>query len=262
MNNKYIGVFDSGIGGLTVVKSIMKILPKENIIYFGDTLNSPYGDKKEEQIIELVKQDAKFLAQFDLKAIVIACNTADAIGKDTIMNMYDMPVFGVVDPASKYACSISKNKKIGVIATKAAINSKAYDEAIKRIDEEVELYSNACPLLVPLVEQGKFTDDCLETKQILEGYLKPLLEKDIDSLILGCTHYPLLENMVRQIAPNINIISSSDVAAKKLKEDLEKMNMMSDELIERKFYVSSDSNNFARLANIFIKDFDYKINLI
>lgn len=261
MNNKYIGIFDSGIGGLTVAKAIMEALPKENIVYFGDTLNSPYGDKKEEQIIELVKQDAKFLEQFDLKALVIACNTADAIGRSTITKMYDTPVFGVVGPASKYTCSISKNKKIGVIATKAAINSKAYEKAIKKIDENVKVYSNACPLLVPLVEQGKFTDDCLETKQILAGYLKPLLEKGIDSLILGCTHYPLLTNMVRQIAPNINIISSSEAAAEKIKTDLTRLNMLSDELIKRQFYVSSNPEGFTKLANIFIENFNYDVKL-
>lgn len=261
MNNKYIGIFDSGIGGLTVAKAIMEALPNENIVYFGDTLNSPYGDKKESQIIELAKQDAKFLEQFDLKALVIACNTADAIARNTIMKMYDTPVFGVVGPASKYACTISKNKKIGVIATTAAINSGAYEKAIKKIDENVAVYSNACPLLVPLVEQGKFTDDCIETKEILAGYLKPLLDKGIDSLILGCTHYPLLANMVKQIAPDVNIISSSKAAAEKIKADLTKLDMLSNKLIERQFYVSSNPKGLAKLANIFIDNFNYEVKL-
>ena len=261
-NEKYIGIFDSGIGGLTVVKSIIEKIPGENIIYFGDTAHVPYGTRSSEQITEYVLGDVAFLSTFDLKAIVIACNTADSIARKKVEENYDLPVFGVVEPASKKAATETVNGKIGVIATNATVLSGAYEKSIASFNKDAEVTSVACPLLVPLVENGRFRkgDGVIET--VLNEYLEPLKQKGVDTLVLGCTHYPLLYDIIAEIMPGVNIISSSVAASNTLKECLEKEEMLNPSSSgERKYFVSDNPSAFEKEATIFMGDLGGKVCL-
>lgn len=254
-NNSFIGVFDSGIGGLTVVKSIVESMPNENIIYFGDTAHVPYGTRSKRQVTEYVLQDVKFLSTFDIKAIVIACNTADSVARASVEAQYDLPVFGVVDPASKRAAETTKNGKIGIMATKATIASHAYDAAIAKYNANAKVFGMACPLLVPLVENGRFKPGDIVIETVLREYMDPLISEGVDTVVLGCTHYPLLEDIIRGLYPEINIISSSVAAADELKRRLEEEELLStDEGSDRKYFVSDDADSFLRQALIFMGD--------
>lgn len=252
---KYIGVFDSGIGGLTVVKSIVETMPEENIIYFGDTAHVPYGTRSREQITEYVLNDVRFLSSFNLKAIVIACNTADSIAREKVEELYMQPVFGVVDPASKKAALSTRNGKIGVIATNATVGSGAYEKAITRHNPDAQVFAKACPLLVPLVENGRFCKGDHVTELVLSEYLDPLVEKGIDTLVLGCTHYPLLAGIIADIMPDVNIISSSVAAAETLRDELAGTGSLENGGVsERRYYVSDDAASFEKTALIFMGD--------
>ena len=189
MNDKYIGVFDSGIGGLTVVKALIKALPYQNIIYFGDTKNMPYGNKTNEEIINCVKNAVSFLNKFELEAIVIACNTADSVASNTIRNIYNLPIYGVIEPTCKVALNTTKNNKIGVIATNACIESNEYEITLHKYNNTVNVYSKACPLLAQFIEEGNFDIGNDQMRSMIKDYVDPLIKKDIDTLILGCTHY-------------------------------------------------------------------------
>lgn len=253
--NDYIGVFDSGIGGLTVVRSIVEAMPNENIIYFGDTAHVPYGTRSEEQIKEYVKNDVKFLSSFNIKAVVIACNTADSIAKETVEKLYDLPFYGVVKPASEKAVKTTENGKIGVIATSATVNSGAYEKAIYSAADDVQVMSVPCPLLVPLVENNRYkkNDNVIET--VLKEYLAPLKEWGADTLVLGCTHYPLLSDVISDILPGVTLISSSVEAANVLKADLEKKGMLNDsEGGKKEYYVSDSPELFEKTAITFLGD--------
>ena len=252
MNDKYIGIFDSGIGGLTVVKSITSMMENEKIIYFGDTKNTPYGDKTPEQILSLVKEDVKFLNTFDLKAIVIACNTADSIARKELIKESPIPIYGVIEPTSKKACEITKNNKIGVIATKATVDSKEYVSAIHSYNENATICAQPCPELVPLIEQGKFKEDDIEILDVLKEYLDPLIYEGVDTLILGCTHYPIIKNLIQMFMPNVNIISSSDCAAEYVKHELSNNNLLNDTKPDYEFYVSGDVDRFIKVGNLFM----------
>ena len=255
-NDSYIGVFDSGIGGLTVGKSIVESMPNENIIYFGDTAHVPYGTRSKRQVTEYVLQDVEFLNTFDIKAIVIACNTADSIAREKVEELYsNLPVFGVVDPASKRAAETTENGKIGVMATKATIGSHAYEVAIKKYKDDAEVFGMACPLLVPLVENGRFKKDDIVIETVLHEYMDPLIEKGVDTVVLGCTHYPLLEDIIKGLYPELNVISSSEVAANTLKQKLTDDNLLSTtESSERKYFVSDDADGFLHQALVFMGD--------
>ncbi|MDO5448773.1 MAG: glutamate racemase [Clostridia bacterium] len=253
--SSYIGVFDSGIGGLTVVKAIADSMPNENIIYFGDTAHVPYGTRSKRQITEYVLADVKFLNTFDLKAIVIACNTADSIARAKVEDLYDLPIFGVVDPASKRAAEQTRNGKIGVIATNATVNSGAYDTAIAKYNKDAQVISVACPLFVPLVENGRFSKGDIVIETVAREYLDPLVEKGIDTLVLGCTHYPLLSDVIEGLYPDLQIISSSGAAADTLRQSLEASELVSDtDDSIRKYFVSDDADGFKRQAQVFMGD--------
>lgn len=251
---KYIGVFDSGIGGLTVVKSIVESMPNENIIYFGDTAHVPYGTRSREQITEYVLSDVRFLSTFDLKAVVIACNTADAIAREKVEALYPLPVFGVVNPASAMAAKTTVNGKIGIIATNATVNSGSYERAIGAENPSAKVFSVACPLLVPLVENGRFKkgDPVIET--VLAEYLAPLKKRGIDTLVLGCTHYPLLYDVIAQMMPGVNIISSSVAAAEALRCGLAQKNLLNGTEAVRRFFVSDNAALFETTAKVFMGD--------
>jgi len=259
MNNNYIGVFDSGIGGLTVVKEIEKLLPKENIVYLGDTKNMPYGNKTKAEIEKLVLNDVKFLATYNPKAIVIACNTSDALGSDNLYKHYNLPIIGIINVTATKASQTTINNKIAVFATVAAINSKAYQNALTNINPKIQVTAVACPSLATLVETGLF--DSKQTRDDIKQYLKPVIENDCDTLILGCTHYPLLTDIIKQYHPNINIISSSHCAAMALKEELEKTDQLADKHLNNIYNVTANKQNFLSTANIFMKDI-YEVNQI
>lgn len=246
---KYIGVFDSGVGGLTVVKYLMEQMPKENIVYLADSKHMPYGDKTKEQIIDYVKDDVKFLNNYNLKAVLIACNTADAIASNVIKQTYNIPIYGVIDYAVKQAIKATKNNKIGVIATTATINTNEYTKRILKNNSHIKVISKACPFLVPLIEDGKFDIGNQEIRFILEDYLSEMIDEEIDTLILGCTHYDLLTPIINDMYPTLNVISSSKCVINHIKNDInENVVPCPDQL----FFVSSNKNKFQKTASMII----------
>lgn len=254
MNSKPIGVFDSGLGGLTVVRSIIEQMPEENIIYFGDTAHVPYGSRSREQITEYVMNDVRFLSGFDIKAIVIACNTADSVAKTSIEEKYPLPVFGVVMPAAKKAAAVTENNRIGVMATEATIRSGAYERAIKSFNPDSVVISEACPLLVPLIEEGRFSKGDVVIESVVKEYIQPMKKESTDTIILGCTHYPLLYDIIKSEMPGINIVSSSLEAANSLREIM-KLNGMQNESGEKgklRIFVSDKAHDFEKHAEIFM----------
>ena len=213
LSNSPIGVFDSGIGGLTVAASLRRLLPHENILYIGDTARVPYGGKSRETVERYSIEIGEMLLNGGAKMIVVACNTASALGVPRMKEVFQVPVQGVILPGAKAAVSSTKNKNIGVIGTRATIASGAYEYAIREIDPAAKIHSAACPLLVPLIEEGLFDDSV--TDQILARYLEPLLSKGIDTLVLGCTHYPLLKTSIARIAgPSVSLVDSAENCAR------------------------------------------------
>ncbi len=261
MSEKYIGVFDSGLGGLTCVKELMEILPDEPIVYFGDTGRVPYGSKSNETIIKYVKSDINFLETFDLKMIIIACGTASAIALPQIKNELAVPTFGVVDAAANAAVSATKNNKIGIIGTKGSIRSGAYVEKIKEKNPEIEATGIACPLFVPLVEEGKTKGEVV--RLIAEEYLAPMKSAGVDTLILGCTHYPLLKDIIGEImGKGVTLIDPGKVTASCVKEYLEKNNLKA-KSGDYKFFVSDYPDGFKKLAADFLqREIEEKIEKI
>ena len=207
-----IGVFDSGIGGLTVAASLRRLLPSDKILYIGDTARVPYGGKSRPTVERYSLEIGELLLAERAKMIVVACNTASALGVPRMKEVFQVPVQGVILPGAKAALSSTKNKTIGVIATRATIASGAYEHAIREIDPTAQIHSAACPLLVPLIEEGLFDDPV--TDQILARYLDPLLSRGIDTLVLGCTHYPLLKTAIAKIVgPSVSLVDSAENCA-------------------------------------------------
>ena len=250
-SEKYIGIFDSGVGGLTVVKALLDKLPNENIVYLADSKHMPYGDKTNEQIIEYVMDDVKFLNNYELKTILIACNTADSIAFSNVQEAYDIPVYGVIDAACKQAIILTKNNRIGVIATTATINTDQYHKELLKYNPHIKVYNQACPFLVPLIEEGKFDIGNQEIRYILEDYLTPLIENDIDTLILGCTHYDLLYEIIKDMYPNLNVVSSSRCVIDTIVKEIESND---DQNNEQLYFVSSKSDKFKEVASMIIKN--------
>jgi glutamate racemase len=214
-----IGVFDSGIGGLTVVAALHRLLPGESIFYVGDTARVPYGGKSQETIERYSVEISKLLLSENAKMVVVACNTSSALALAYLRNRFSVPVLGVIQPGAAAAIGASRNKRIGVIGTRATIASRAYDQAIQAICAEVQVFSMACPLLVPLIEEGMFRDEM--TDLTLRRYLEPLLAKDIDTLVLGCTHYPLLrEAITRLVGSTVTLVDSAQNCALAVQEAL------------------------------------------
>lgn len=226
-NNAPIGVFDSGVGGLTVVREIMRNLPDERIVYFGDTARVPYGSKSAETVIRYSRQIVRFLQTQEVKAIVIACNTASALALETIEQEIDLPILGVVKPGAEMALKATQNRKVGVIATEGTINSGLYQRLITQSDPEITVFGQPCPLFVPLVEEG-WTKDPI-TEEVARRYLKDLLAKDIDTLIMGCTHYPLLRSLLRQVVgENVTLVNPAYETSQALKRLLAELQLAHD----------------------------------
>jgi glutamate racemase len=220
-----IGVFDSGVGGLTVVAALQKLLPHENIFYIGDTARVPYGGKSKKTIERYSGEISELLLAQGAKMIVVACNTSSALALAYLCKQFSVPILGVIQPGAVAAISASHTKKIGVIGTKATVASKAYEKAIRAICKDTQVFSRACPLLVPLIEEEMFEDEV--TNLMLQRYLKPLLEKDIDTLVLGCTHYPLLRQSIARVAgAKVALVDSAENCALTVQEVLSKNNSM------------------------------------
>jgi glutamate racemase len=226
LRNCPIGVFDSGIGGLTVVKELLKIMPYEDIIYFGDTARLPYGSKSNRLITRYSVENSIFLNSKNVKMIVIACNTASAASSDYLRSFIKLPVIGVIECGALGAVRLTRNKRVGVIGTKSTIRSGAYSKIINHLDPEIKVYELQTPLLVHLVEENWIDRDI--TKVILREYLEPLLENDIDTLILGCTHYPLLKEQIHDITGKISLVDSSKEIALLVLNTLKIQSLLSD----------------------------------
>lgn len=247
-----IGVFDSGIGGLSVVKSLIEQLPNENIIYFGDIARIPYGTKSIATIQKFTEQTVKFLLKQNVKAIIIACNTISAVAKDTVIQLAgDIPVIDVISAGAKAATNTSK--QIGIIATPATINSNAYPSIIKNISPEAKTYSQACALFVPMVEEGFIQHPALEL--VAAEYLENLMAHDIDSLVLGCTHYPLIKQTIAKIlGVNVQIIDPAITACEQLKHALSQDNNLnvSDKQGVYKYFVTDVAVKFQQIGEMFL----------
>lgn len=250
--NKAIGVFDSGLGGLTAVKEFLNIMPNENIIYFGDTGRVPYGTRGVDTIIKYSRQDVNFLKQFDLKMVVIACGTVSSVALDTLSKENDIPIIGVVEPTAMAAVKKTKNKRIGIIGTSGTINSGSYSKAIAKIDPEIKTFSVACPLFVPLVENNYIDNEA--TYIIAKDYLESLKKEKIDTLILGCTHYPLIFKVISDIiGKDVELINSGAETAIYTKQLLQEKNMLnSTGKAEIQYYVSDNVPKFSSIASSFL----------
>ncbi len=252
-----IGVFDSGVGGLTVVREMMRQLPNEKIIYFGDTARVPYGNKSQDTVTRFSKQIVRFLQTFDVKTIVVACNTASAYALPELEAMTDVPILGVVKPGAKAAAEATRNGKIGVIATEATIGSQIYTHYLQEKNPNVTIYGKACPLFVPLVEEGLLEDPV--TLEIARRYLAELIDLDIDTLILGCTHYPLIRSTVgRVMGEHVTLVNPAYETARELKELLEKKGIAQTKELPLgtnayQFYVSDGAKKFQSFANAIMK---------
>ena len=256
MDNRPIGVFDSGLGGLTAVAEIRKILPSENIIYFGDTSRVPYGGRSKEILLKYARQDVAFLRSFDIKAIVVACGTVSTTALPTLRAENDLPLLGVVEPACRRAVKLTKNRKIGMIATAASVRSGTYERVIHDLDADAQVIARACPLFVPLVENGRYRrgDTVIET--VAREYLEPLKAAGIDTLILGCTHYPLLTDVIADVmGDGVTLINAGAEAAWELKRTLTANDLLAeDRQGETTLYASDLSGDFKELAGRFLQE--------
>ncbi len=252
MSKGAIGVFDSGLGGLTAVSEIMNILPCENVVYLGDTARVPYGTRSEKTITEYVRDDIDFLVKHDVKAIVMACGTASSVALPFIKGEYSIPIIGVVAPASAAACRVTKNKKIGIIGTPATIKSKSYEREILALEPDAEIYTAACPLFVPLVENGRTSPDDVVLYTMVREYLEPIAQKGVDTLVMGCTHYPIIESAIAKfMGSDVSLINPGREAILYLKNEsgIEKRN---DGSGSYQFYVSDDKCGFISRASVFL----------
>ena len=257
--NAPIGVFDSGIGGLTVAREIIRQMPMERMIYFGDTARVPYGSKSRDTIIRFSRQIIRFLKTKQVKAIVIACNTASAYALETVKKDLDIPIIGVIHAGAQSAVKATKNGKIGIIGTEGTIRSGIYETVIKEMMPQVKVSSKACPLLVPLVEEGLFHDSV--TDEVTSRYLSELKSKYIDTLVLGCTHYPLLRSTVKRLmGENVTLINPAYETAIELKALLGKTDLLCDpETIDGagekyQFYVSDLAEKFTSFASAILPE--------
>jgi glutamate racemase len=254
-NNAPIGVFDSGIGGLTVVKHLRDLLPHEDIVYFGDTARLPYGIKSEDVVKRFAFEDSHFLLGHDVKIIVVACNTVGSTAIHLLEDNLDIPVIGVMQPGADECVKKTKNKRVGVIGTATTIRSKKYNQKIFELDNRIKVIDQACPLFVPLVEEGFFEDEA--THLIAKRYLEKFIENSVDTLILGCTHYPVIRNTIQRIVgENVVMVDSGEETAKFVKQYLESNNLATSKSVksELKIYVSDLSHKFQEIAERFLQN--------
>lgn len=242
MNNKAVGVFDSGVGGLTVVWELMRCMPDEDIVYFGDTARVPYGSKSPASIRRFAVENASFLLKQNIKMIVVACNTATAIALPLLRERFSVPVVGVVDPGAKAAAAATVNGRIGVIGTHRTVSSGAYADAIRIYREDAQIFSRACPLFVPLIEENWI--DHPATELVVREYLDPLLAEQIDTLVLGCTHYPLLKPVINRCYPRLQLVDSATSTAQQVAG-----------VFERRGWLAAPGRGSQRRISVYLSDY-------
>lgn len=249
-----IGIFDSGIGGLTVVRQIHRTLPWEDLVYLGDTARVPYGTKSPATVRRFAREDTAFLLRQPVKAVVVACNTASAWALPALQQEFALPIFGVIEPGVEVALARTRNRRIGVIATPATVRSQAYLNCIRRRDDQVRVWARPCPLLVPLVEEGWLTHAV--TEAVLREYLRPLLRQKVDTLVLGCTHYPLLKRAIRKVAGRgVQLVDSAESCAESVHQALLTLGLLSARRRRRgtiRPYVTDDVDRFRMMAGRFL----------
>jgi glutamate racemase len=253
MDNRPIGVFDSGLGGLTVVKELMKELPGESITYFGDTGRVPYGTRSKGIITKYATQDINFLISRNVKAIVVACGTVSSVALSFLREKFSLPIIGVVDATAKAAAAVTVNKKVGILGTSGTIASGAYERKLKELDEKIETVPRECPLFVPLVENGHI--NCIETYHIACNYLQPLKDKEVDTIILGCTHYPLLKEVIADImGSDTKLVDSAAPTCGHVSRLLDEKDMRSGSgHAEYRYFVSDSADSFSKLGSVFLQ---------
>ena len=250
MDNRAIGVFDSGLGGLTAVRQIHRIMPHENIIYFGDTGRVPYGSRSRQTVLHYARQDVAFLKQHDIKAIIIACGTVSSQVLGDITTENTIPIIGVVEPTCYAAMRRTKNNRVGIIGTKGTIRSGAYEAKLHTLDPSVHTIARACPLFVPLVENGRFSPDDPVTQLVIEEYLTEIRDFGVDTLILGCTHYPLLREAIGKfMGDGVQLIDSGAEAAEHARRCLDAAEPRQGRTA---YYVSDDIDSFDTYAEMFL----------
>ena len=250
--NAPVGVFDSGVGGLTVAREIMRNLPSEKIVYFGDTARVPYGSKSKDTVIRYSSQIVHFLREQNVKAIVIACNTASAFALEAVQDKLDIPVIGVIEAGARVAAEETKNKRVGVIGTVGTVGSGIHESYLKRLDPKITVIGKACPLFVPLVEEGWLHDPV--TVEVASRYLQELKDEQVDTLILGCTHYPLIRSTIQEVmGEKVRLVNPAYETALELKSLLTKMDLLSSGEQQAefpyRFYVSDLADEFKEFAN-------------
>ncbi len=252
MRNRPIGIFDSGVGGLTVVKQMFKKLPNEDIVYLGDTARVPYGTKSPETIKRFAVENAEFLMGFKVKLIVVACNTASSTSLGVLRERFKVPIVGVIKPGAQKAVQITRNNKIGIIGTYTTVKSRAYEKEIRHFSKDVKAFSKACPLFVPLVEEGWLKEEI--TFDIVRKYLKPLKAKGIDTLILGCTHYPLLRPVIsRAMGNTVKIVDSASSVADEAYNILMAFGGLSEKKkSNHRFFATDAVEHFVRVGEKFL----------
>ncbi len=256
--NKPIGVFDSGLGGLSAVRVLKKILPGEDIIYFGDTGRVPYGTRSDEIITRYALDDMNFLCSFGVKAVLVACGTVSSVALDTLRQSFDVPVMGVVDSAAKKAYELSASKKVALLATSATVKNGAYERYLKNNGLNCSFTGVGCPMFVPLVENGYISDGCEVTRIFCDEYIGRLSDFSPDCIILGCTHYPIIKNIIRESAKDaigdVSIVDSGEEAALEIKRFLEKNNLLCHRQSggNVRYFVSDEVAPFMQSASIFL----------
>ena len=255
MDRRPIGVFDSGLGGLTALRALARLMPEEELIYFGDTGRVPYGSRSRETITRYARQDMAFLSSFDPKAVVIACGTVSTTALEVLRRENRMPVFGVVEPAARAAAELTRSGRVGLIGTQATIRSGAYERALCRIRPEVSVTAEACPLLVPLVENGRYRPGDRVAELVAAEYMTPLKAAEVDTLVLGCTHYPLLKEIIAgQMGPDVALVDVGERCAHWVAAELDRMGLRTDraEAGHRRYFVSDTTGGFGELASVFL----------
>lgn len=255
MDTRPIGVFDSGLGGLTAVRELARIMPEEDLIYFGDTGRVPYGSRSKDILVKYARQDVAFLRSFDPKAIVIACGTVSTTALETLQAENDIPVFGVVEPAVRAAAQLTKHGRVGLIGTNASIHSGAYERALDALRPGTAVTARACPLLVPLVENGRFQPGDVVAETVAAEYLAPVKAAGVDALILGCTHYPLMKAIIgAYMGPDVALVDVGEQCARWVKKQLEWDGLRNERpgAGRHRYYVSDSTEDFSALASVFL----------
>lgn len=255
MDNRPIGVFDSGLGGLTAVRELARIMPEEDLVYFGDTGRVPYGGRSRETIIRYARQDVAFLSTFQPKAIVVACGTVSTTALETLRGEWSVPIFGVVEPAARAVARGTRNGRVGLIGTRATIRSGAYERALAALRPGAQVIARACPLLVPLVESGRYQPGDIVAETVVAEYLAPLREEEVDTLVLGCTHYPLLKPLIaRYMGPQVTLVDVGEQCARWVAGQLTAQGMRTERVApgRHRYFVSDDTGDFAALASAFL----------